>query len=175
MICLGVLYLLSSLPFALLIHEHGHLLAGMACGRTRSRIGLGAPESGRCGQWQAPWTLYIFHHPFTWITGGYYGFAVPQTPPSRLERIFIAAAGPALNLMVGALLWPWVTPGLKAVAQLSMAPLEGPLFPSVLGLTNLWIGLYNLYPQRQTEGETDGLVILRACWGSPSPARKERG
>lgn len=154
LLALTVWYLLA-LPASLLLHEHGHLLAGLLMGLRDGAVGLGDPATPLVKTVRAGTLTYRLHSPRTWLTYAYYLFVPDEDGPSRWKSMSLAAAGPGANLGAALLCGIWLldsgTGTLPALAHPALA----------VGAVNLWVGLYNLLPLSLGGAETDGMVIMR--------------
>ncbi len=109
-----------------LLHELGHAL-------TAKRFGVQTRDI----------TLYPFG-----------GIASITSQPASVAELLIALAGPAVNLIIAAAIFPWIT--LPALINLDGDQIS---FPARLFVTNIALAVFNLLPALPM----DGGRVLRAC------------
>ena len=154
---------LLAIPVSLLLHEHGHLLAGLLLGHRRTAIGLGDPRSFVFWAVRIGSVRYRLHQPLTWLTYAYYVFIAPGRMNSGWRAALLAASGPAANLLTAVACTPALVAAVSRLCQLDLTGLASPY--ATLGLVSLWLGLYNLIPMRRGPVETDGMVLWRFLRG----------
>ncbi len=121
----------AGLLLSILLHELGHAAAAALLGLGVDRVAL-------------------------WMLGGW---MMPKRPPTRpRDEVLFAAAGPAVNLALAALLWGIVRTWLNGAALRD--PLRLGVF--VMMLVNVALALFNLLPIYPL----DGGRILRALLGA---------
>jgi Zn-dependent protease/CBS domain-containing protein len=98
------------------------------------------------GKWWGVQTKNITLYPFG-------GIAAITSQPSPKGELFIAISGPLVNILIAALLYPWVN--LPSAESISTTPIS---FVARLFLTNIGLALFNLLPALPM----DGGRVLRA-------------
>src|SRR6185369_10070945 len=99
------------------------------------------------------------------------GVSRPDRPPKAREELWIALAGPAVNLLIAGCiaLWSWHTDRLAPISEL-LQPTDANLAQRI-GIGNLILALFNLLPAYPMDG---GRVLrsLLARWRPEDEATK---
>jgi Zn-dependent protease len=149
---LMVLFGMFTLPSRFFIHEMGHAVAARLCGHivTDATVGRG-PVSRRI---RVLGTVFRIRR-YPWM-GGYVRHVDREGHYPGIETIFIAAAGPVANILLGVAAF---------VAAVQTATFFEPLaiILSTYGVFNLLTGLYNLLPGKPAGSfKSDGRRMLEA-------------
>ena len=166
----GLLFLMYgasivSLPARMLVHELGHAFAARTVGREVYSVVIGrgpAVFSRRFGgtAFYVGWYAYA---------GGLTFFFDPQARVSRLRTALVVIAGPAANLVAGALFLVAAAHvgGDVAASDMGSTVTLGQCASAVLagiGISQLVTGIFNLIPRRFGDLESvtsDGAQLLR--------------
>jgi Zn-dependent protease len=132
----GVFFLVALL-FAVTIHELGHAYVAR-------RRGM--------------WVQKIVLHAFGGVT--YWSGRAATGPSGWKDRIWITAAGPAVNLVVGAIAY-----GLLLLLS-GMLPLVALILLSSLFYLNIVLGLFNLLPIYPLDGGMLLHTVMTGKWGT---------
>ena len=144
---------------ALLVHEHGHLLAARLQGLRVLGIALGGGRPWL--RWQFLGVEYSLGQRF-WAFGT---LRYAGDPGGRRRQAWLVAAGPAANLCAALAAAPWAA-GLGG-ALLALQPLSG---PQLWVLWNLVVGAVSLLPLRRGDGHpSDGLWLWHLARGGDGP------
>ena len=163
MLRLAVGVLLTTVA-ALLVHEHGHLLAARSLGLHAVSIHLGDGTPWLC--WQLAGVSYSIGRRF-WAFGTLRYAGVPGGP---WREAWLVSAGSVANAGAAVLAWPWA--GGLVMNLLALRPLST---AQLWVLWNLAVGAVSLLPRRRHDGlPSDGLCLWQLLRGTVPALGKSR-
>ena len=141
-----------TLPLRFFVHEAGHVIAARLCGHivTEATVGRGPI-------WRRLGVLGVVFHVrrYSWM-GGYVRHVDRDGHYPGIETVFIAAAGPVANILVGITAFAIAVQAAEVFEPLAM-------ILSAFGVFNIFTGIYNLLPGKPADAlKSDGRRILEA-------------
>lgn len=147
----GLLLLAAELVVIVVLHELGHIVAGLFCGMKLTGLILGPLHFQQSnGKW-----IFRFDSKLGGVAGGVR--MIPATPRrNRTGKIIQIAAGPIASLLSGFLFLYWAASIPEGQSALLWS------FCSWTGILSLSVFLLNLIPLRSQAFNSDGAKIYQA-------------
>ena len=101
----------------------------------------------------------VSHEGYYAVADWRFGAAGTYARGDSRQELWVALAGPAVNVVIAALLYGWLTLTHQWEALNHLGVVAGPFVERLL-MANLWLVLFNLIPAFPM----DGGRVLALCW-----------